>query len=220
MPRSAVIYTSPDAFAGLKEEARRKFAHLPLKPYTFSYGQRTDAGSVRVRVTEVLDGALAQEWVRLVERGEATPASSADRDVRRRTFEELMADADRARREACLQLVSPTIVEVNAQALPFPVFPVIFEQYIAAWNTFSDALIGPWKDGLDHVRVTDFRISCVASPFGPGSQGWVKLEMEKGRTEGEIGLFNALLDFAFYCGTGLHTEEGLGQTRRMERGAK
>jgi hypothetical protein len=41
--------------------------------------------------------------------------------------------------------------------------------------------------------------------------------MERGRTEQEIALFNTLVDFAFYCGTGAHTDEGLGQTRRMER---
>ena len=52
-------------------------------------------------------------------------------------------------------------------------------------------------------------------PFGTGGQGWVTLEMEKGRTEEEIGLLNALIDFAFYCGTGVHTEAGLGQTRRI-----
>jgi CRISPR/Cas system endoribonuclease Cas6 (RAMP superfamily) len=117
--------------------------------------------------------------------------------------------------------VSPTIVEINARAGPFPVFPVIFEHYIAVWNRFSDALIDPsWTDRLDHIRITDFRISCVASPFGPGSQGWVKLEMEKGRSEADIAMFNRLLDFAFYCGTGLHTVDGLGQTRRMERAVK
>ncbi len=74
--------------------------------------------------------------------------------------------------------------------------------------------------GLAHVHVADFKLSCVATPFGPGSQGWVKLEMEKGRTEEEIALFNGLIDFAFYCGTGAHTDEGLGQTRRMERAGK
>ena len=34
-----------------------------------------------------------------------------------------------------------------------------------------------------------------------GAEGWVVLEMEKGRTEQEIALFNTLVDFAFYCGT-------------------
>jgi len=190
---------------------------MPIKPYTFSYAQRTDAGSVRVRITEVSDGALTQEWADMAKRGEATLASSPDRDVRRRTFDELMVNADRASRETALQFVSPIIVEVSGRAVPFPVFPAVFEQYIAVWNAFSDTKISAGTEGLGHVHVTDFRISCVASAFGPGSQGWVKLEMEKGRTEVEIALFNGLIDFAFYCGTGLHTDEGLGQTRRMEK---
>jgi CRISPR/Cas system endoribonuclease Cas6 (RAMP superfamily) len=41
------------------------------------------------------------------------------------------------------------------------------------------------------------------------------LEVEKGRTEEEIGLFNTLIDYAFFCGTGMYTDAGLGQTRRL-----
>jgi len=217
MPRSTVIYTNSDAFALFKEEARRKFKGLAIKPYTFSYAQRTDTGSMRARITELAEGALASEMAMLVERGEATLASPVDRDVRVGTFEELMGDADRTRLEVVLQFVSPVIVEVNGALGPFPVLSAAFGRYITVWNAFSEEKIGLSEVGLAHVRITDFKISCVASPFGPGSQGWMRLEMERGRTEGQIGLFNGLLDFAFYCGTGLHTDEGLGQTRRMEK---
>jgi hypothetical protein len=217
MPRSAVIYTNQDAFARLREEARRKFENLSIKPYTFSHPQRTDARNVRVRITELADGALGEELARLVERGEATLASDADRDVRSQSYEELREDADRARWEVALQFASPVIVEAGGRAEPYPVLGAVFGRYVEVWNAFSEEKIGQEREGLAHVHVVDFKISCVASAFGPGSQGWVRLEMEKGRTEAELGLFNGLVDFAFYCGTGVHVEEGLGQTRRMEK---
>ena len=217
MPRSAVIYTNPDAFAALREEARRKFESLPIKPYTFSFGQKTDAGSIRVRVTELEDGALADELTHMAGRGEITLASPADRDVRSQSYGELMEDADRARWEVSFQLASPVIVKVGGQGQPFPVPESLFGHYVEAWDAFSEVKIGEGKEALARVRVADFKISCVATPFGPGSQGWVKLEMEKGSTEEEIGLVNGLIDFAFYCGTGLYTHEGLGQTKRMEK---
>lgn len=220
MPRSAVIYTNPDAFERLKEEVRRRFVHARILPYTFSYGQRTEAASVRVRVTELADDSLKDELACFVKDGKATLASSSDRDVRSLTYGELMADADRARTEVTLQFVSPAIVEVGTRIEPFPVLAAVFGRYAAMWNAFAEEKIDEGTPWLAHVRVADFKISCVRSPFGPGSQGWMRLEMEQGRTEGEIALFNGLVDFAFYSGTGLHTNEGLGQTRRMEQAGR
>lgn len=217
MPRSAVIYTNLDVFARLKEAARRGFESAAIRPYTFSYPQRTDAHNVRVRLTELVDGAVARELAQLADRGEAILASPADRDVRSQSYEELMEDADRARTEATLQFVSPVIVETSGQNQPFPLLQAVFDRYIKVWDTFSGAKIGEVREWSTHVHVADFKISCVATPFGAGSQGWVRLEMGKGRTEEEIGLFNGMVDFAFYCGTGLHTDEGLGQTKRMEK---
>ena len=56
MPRSVVIYTDAAALSGLKDLARKERAPYLTKPYTFSYGQKTDAGNVRVRVCELRDG--------------------------------------------------------------------------------------------------------------------------------------------------------------------
>jgi hypothetical protein len=220
MPRSAVIYTNAAAWSDVKDLARTRWADEARKPYTFSYGQRTEAGSLRVRVCELADGVLLPAIADLVKRGNAALAAPADRDVRSRTYEEVIEDADRYGRVAIVQFTTPVIVEVSSGPVPFPVIPVIFERYIELWKTFSNVDIAAGVGGLKGVRMTDFRLSCVSTPYGPGAQGWVRLEMEKGRTEEEIAVFNGLVDFAFYCGTGLHTEEGLGQTRRMERAAK
>jgi hypothetical protein len=218
MPRYVVIYTDPATLAGLKEFARREYAGCSTKPYTFSFGQKTQSPNLRARICELREGVLAPAIDELVKKGIAVLAAPQDRDVRVRTYGELMGDADRRTRVATLQFASPIILEVSGEIVPFPVIQVIFRKHIEVWQAFSGMDISGSANALKAVRVIDFKISCMSTPFGPGAQGWVRLEMEKGRTEEEIALFNGLIDFAFFCGTGLHTDEGLGQTRRMARG--
>ena len=215
MPRSVVIYTDAAALSGLKDLAREECAPYLTKPYTFSYGQKTDAGNVRVRVCELRDGILMPAVDELVKKGAAVLAAPSDRDVQSRTYEELMEEADRSGRLATLQFATPVILEISGEIVPFPVIPAIFRGYVEIWKTFSNTDIPGSADALRHIRTTDFKISCVSTSHGPGAQGWVRLEMETGRTEEEISLFNCLIDFAFFCGSGLHADEGLGQTRRI-----
>jgi len=218
MPRSVVIYTDPATLSGLKDFARKECAPYLPKPYTFSFGQKTEVTNLRARICELREGVLAPAIDELVKKGIAVLAAPQDRDVRVRTYGELMDEADSRTRLATLQFATPIILEVSGEIVPFPVVPAIFRKYIEVWQAFSDVDISRSADALRRIRLIDFKISCVATPYGPGAQGWVRLEMEKGRTEEEIALFNGLIDFAFFCGTGLHTDEGLGQTRRMTRG--
>jgi hypothetical protein len=216
MPRSVVIYTNPEVYLDLSARASQRYASSPVKPYTLSPAQPIESGQVRVRVTELVPDALSLEIGELVGEGRALLASSADRDVRSATYEELIEDGDRYATTAILQFVTPVLVRMAGRTVPFPVTSALFEGALETWNAFSPKAIERGVEGLDHVRVSDFRISCVATAHGPGAQGWVAVEMEQGRTEEEIGLFNGLLDFLFFAGTGLNTCEGLGQTRRME----
>ena len=215
MPRSVVVYTDAATLSGLKDFARRECADCPTKPYTFSFGQKTEAGILRARICELREGALLPAIDELVKKGVAVLAAPQDRDVRVRTYGELMDEADRRTRLATLQFATPIILEVSGEVVPFPVISAIFRGYVERWEVFSNVDISGSAEILRHIRVTDFKISCVSTPYGPGAQGWVRLEMEKGRTEEEIALFNGLIDFAFFCGSGLHADEGLGQTRRM-----
>jgi hypothetical protein len=215
MPRSAVIYTSPETFAGFGSSLRRKFEAHTIKPYTLSFVQKVDGAHIRVRVTELMDGSVMPMIAGLTSEGLMVSSSGVDKDVRNVAYDDLVEDADRARRVVTLQLASPVIVGLSGRQVPFPVFPFIFQEYTELWNAFSPALLPVGGEWLAGVHLTDFKISCVKTPFGPGGQGWVTLEMEKGRTEEEIASFNTLIDFAFYCGTGLHTVDGLGQTKKM-----
>ncbi len=216
MPRSVVVYTSRQGFSDLSALLDRAFAGQPAKPYTISDPQRTESEKVRVRLTELVEDAVLPLLVRQAKESDFVFASPADRDTRNRSYEALIDDANRFERIATVQFTSPTVVPVLGQETPFPVVSVIFRRYGEVWNAFSPKRIAPEGPVAGAVRIVDFRISCVSTPYGVGSQGWVVLEVEKGRTEEEIGLFNALIDFAFYCGTGLWTERGLGQTKRMD----
>jgi CRISPR/Cas system endoribonuclease Cas6 (RAMP superfamily) len=172
---------------------------------------------LRIRATELKQGTLMPLLDELGKKGAATFASTGDREVRAASYEDLLGDADPFRRVAALQFASPMIAQVSEAYVPFPVTSATFDRYREAWDAFSeDALPPAAAEVMRYVRVADFRISPAATPFGTGAEGWITLEMETGRTEKEIALFNALVDFAFYCGTGVHTTEGLGQTRRME----
>jgi hypothetical protein len=216
MPRSVVIYTSREGFVEVKTALELLFDGEVLKPYTISPAQKTESGQVRVRVTELAENVVLPFLLDRTRNAGSIFASPGDRDVRNSSFDALIEDAERFRRVATVQFVTPTIVEVLHQPMPFPVTPSMFRRYVDVWNSFARRRF-PSEDGVaQHVHVTDFRVSCVKTPRGAGFQGWVALEIERGRTEEEIRLFNALIDFSFYSGTGFHTDEGLGQTRRTD----
>jgi hypothetical protein len=214
MPRSLVLYTSNEVLARLRERLTQGYGHESIKPYTLSFAHQSEGDSRRVRITELSSYSLSPVIDDLTASGQALPVSTGDKDVRGASYEDLFESADRFRRTAVLQLLSPTIITLGGYQVAFPVLPLMLSQYVHVWNTFAGFKIGKAPQLLEHLKVGDFRISCVQTEHGPGCQGWIALELAKGRPEEEIQQFNALVDFAFYCGTGLHTDEGLGQTRR------
>jgi hypothetical protein len=216
MPRSAVIYTSREAYVDLDGTLRDAFEHYAIKPYTLSHAQKAEAGRVRVRITELADEAVLPLARKEMEKAEALFASSGDRDVRGSTYRNLIDDADPSGRSATIQFVSPTMLDILGETVPFPVVSFIVARYIDVWNAFAPDRFPLTAEAVRHIHAEGFKISCVSTRRGPGCQGWLALEMERGRTEEYLRLMNALIDFAFYAGTGLHTDEGLGQTRRIE----
>ena len=214
MPRSVVLYTSDEVLLQLKQRLSEHFGPAAIKPYTCSFAHASEAGARRVRITELVPHSLAPILDELVAGGHALPVSMADKDVRGASYEDLIQDADRFHRSAVLHFSSPTMMSLGGYSVSFPVLPLMLSHYIHVWNSLAGFNITRAPSLLEHIKMGDFKVSCVHSEHGAGFQGWVELEMEKGRPEEEIQEFNALVDFAFYCGTGRHTDEGLGQTRR------
>jgi hypothetical protein len=216
MPRSVVLYINDDLLFQVKRRLAERFGPEKIKPYTCSIAHASEIGARRVRITELVPYSLAPILDDLVASGQALPVSTADKDVCGTSYEDLMQGADRFRRTALLQFTSPTIMSLGGYRVSFPVLPLMLSHYVHVWNNVAGFKITRAPELLEHVKLGDFKVSCVQSEHGTGFQGWVALEMEKGRSEEEIQTFNALVGFAFYCGTGLHTDEGLGQTRRVE----
>lgn len=218
MPRSLILYSDKTAYDELKVALDDAFGATTVRPYTLSFPNRAGDSRLRVRVTELADGAVTPYVERLLREGRADLASAADQDVRGVSHEELLDDADRRTRVATIQFVSPTILGMDGRDVPFPVLPLMFRQWAQIWNTFAPEKLGGVDDFVPHVRITDFKISAETTARGVGFEGRVSVELEKGLSEETIRLFNLLVDYASYCGTGLYTSEGLGQTGRLRKG--
>ncbi len=214
MPRSVVLYTSDDVAAEIRKRFAERFPSEKIKPYTCSFAHVSETAGRRMRITELVPYSIAPIIDDVIASGKALPVSAADPDVRGASYEELLSDADRFQRSALLEFFSPTFLSLGGYSVCFPVLPLMLSHYVHVWNSVAAPKITRAPDLLDHVRLKDFNVSCVQTDYGPGFQGWVALEIATGRSEEEIQLFNAILDLTFYCGTGIHTEEGFGQTRR------
>jgi CRISPR/Cas system endoribonuclease Cas6 (RAMP superfamily) len=217
MPRSVIVYLEREASLELRDELKRRFEGQIVKPYTVSHAQRMEGERLRLRITELMDDMVFPVIAEVAERMSLLFVSSADRDVKSSSYQELIEDGDRSETSTTVQLVSPTIVEILHEPVPFPVMPLAIARYISLWNTFAPMKFPLSLEALKPILISDFKVSCMSTPYGAGCQGWVTVEIGRGMTEEYIGLVNSLIDFAFYGGTGLHTDEGLGQTRRIER---
>lgn len=218
MPRSLVLYTTRDIYRLFEETLFDTFREYPTHlPYTLSFPQKTNGEMIRVRIGEMTDQAVNTIVGELAETKRALLASGSEPDVKNATYQDLKEAADRFSREIRLQFTSPTILKMGSYEVQFPVAPLLFRYYMGAWNAFSPDKITFEPALLEHIHVRDFKISSEKTAYGIAFQGWVDLEIAKGRTENEIAIINMLCDYSFYCGTGIHTNRGLGQTRRVLR---
>lgn len=217
MPRSLVLYTTKDIYRLFEETISDTFRDSPVPPYTLSYPQRAKGDAVRVRITELTGHGVEAIVAKLAETGRAVPVSDSDPDVVAMSYQDMQDSADRFSREMRLRFTSPTLLRMGSYQVQFPVAPLLFRYYLGVWNAFSPEKLSLESTLLEDIRFNDFKISSEKTSFGIAFQGWIDLEIGKGRTEDDIALINLLCDFSFFCGTGLHTQRGLGQTRRIPR---
>ena len=182
MPRSVVVYTSDDVLFQVRRRLAELFGPEKIKPYTCSFGHASETGARRVRITELVPYSLSPILDELVASGQALPVSTADKDVCGTSYEDLMQGADRFLRTVLLQFSSPTIVSLGGYTVSFPVLPLMLSHYIHVWNSLAGLKITRAPELLEHVRMKDFKVSCVQSEHGTGFQGWVTLEMGKRKT--------------------------------------
>lgn len=208
--------------------ARRVDTGNGTKPFTVS-GLTRDGAHAAFRIT-LLDDALypflaagmaQRREVRVL--GEVLPFA-AEAQVEQRTYQELV---ERARQEVVvtLRFESPTSFRSNEMHYPFPDAVLVFASYLARWNVFAPEELwvdASWLEWLRRaVAVSRFRLETQVVKFKGyeqiGCVGIVQYRIaEPDRSLGRaIVPFNFLADYAWFCGTGHKTTQGMGQTHRV-----
>jgi CRISPR-associated endoribonuclease Cas6 len=135
-------------------------------------------------------------------------------------------------RQLELEFASPTMIKQRGRFLVMPTPMTIFQSYLMAWNVYAapafedDLLALVERDVLVtryHLRTRALQLRSVSN------------ESEGKHASSQIGFLgrcaftcfsperalwrtlHLLADFAFFCGTGYKTTQGMGQTRRVAR---
>ncbi|MBP9501916.1 MAG: CRISPR system precrRNA processing endoribonuclease RAMP protein Cas6 [Candidatus Promineofilum sp.] len=116
---------------------------------------------------------------------------------------------------------SPTTFHAGRKThLPFPLPDSLIKSWLRRWNAFND--IEQLWQWLPHWRkslvVSGYSLRTVPVRYGRqlriGCVGWYGLRALNLPPD-ERAIINALADYAFYCGSGHHTTQGMGLTRRQ-----
>jgi CRISPR-associated endoribonuclease Cas6 len=208
-----------------------RFVHEQADPKPFTLSPLTPDGDERYRLRVTL---LEDQYWAYVEKGmkqertirveDRILALEGEPEVTHQTYIAL-AQSVATRRDIILRFDSPTCFKSHEMNYPLPDPVLVFASHCARWNAFApEALrIGEaWSEWVAmHVAVSRLELSSQVFRFGDhqqiGSVGRVQYvvvgtgpEVEAGR-----GPLNALADYAFFCGTGHKTTQGMGQTRRL-----
>lgn len=127
----------------------------------------------------------------------------------------------RPTRRITLRFRSPTGFRRRDDAAIVPTPRLCVTGYVRKWNAFSDlalpeeSLVGFAEDGLavahQDLRAAPLRLGAYAIPGVSGTVEW----SADGEAPAMLRLVNALADYAVYCGTGIQTTQGMGQTTRI-----
>lgn len=239
-----------DLFCGLLQQtapavAARLRRADDLKPFTLSPIRRAEgkrrpdapgapALTYQWRVC-LLDDALTPLFLQALE---TTPALTLDGQtlaisgvaIEEGAYAELARQAraggpDEERRIA-LEFLTPAVLQRAGLPMPLPDPPLLFQHYLAAWDTFAPRELRINFNLLDaiafHVGVTGHRLETRRIRLAGGGTrvgvlGSVELTvMDWRKLGGEfLGQLQRLAQYAGFCGTGELTAQGLGQTRYL-----
>jgi len=136
-------------------------------------------------------------------------------------FESLLSEAV-AERQLNLSFLSPTAFRSGGKRnVLFPEPRLLFNSYLARWQSFSTVKLDSNVADLAEraTRIAKYKLETRILHFGSyqeiGFEGKCTVEIAPEVQEDTVRCLNALVDFAFYCGTGAKTAMGMGQTRRL-----
>lgn len=116
---------------------------------------------------------------------------------------------------------SPTTFHAGRKThLPFPLPDSLIKSWLRRWNAFNN-IDRQWQ-WATHWRqslvVNGYSLRTISVRYGRqlriGCTGWYGLRALNLPPD-ELAIINALADYAFYCGSGHHTTQGMGLTRRQ-----
>ncbi len=215
------------------EPALARFVHEQADPKPFTLSPLTPDGDecyhLRVTLLEDQYWAYVQQGMkqeRTIRVEDKILALEGEPQVTHQTYVAL-AQSVATRRDIVLRFDSPTSFKSHEMVYPLPDPVLVFTSHCARWNAFVPEALRiseAWSEWVaQHVAVSRFELSSQVFHFGDHQQigcvGRVQYvvvgngpDVEEGR-----GPLNALADYAFFCGTGHKTTQGMGQTRRLER---
>lgn len=199
------------------------------KPFTLSPLIADDEEHCRFRVTlledqywQYLEQGMKKE--RSIRAGRRILAMNGEVPRDHRTYADL-AQSSTMQWEVILQFDSPASFKMGEAHYPLPDPTLVFASYRARWNAFAPEQLKIDERWLEWVKsgvaVSRFGLQSQAVDFGKyqqigcvGKVQYTVIDRGPESKEGR-GPLNALADYAFFCGTGHKTTQGLGQTRRL-----
>ncbi len=149
---------------------------------------------------------------------------AAQPEVYSRTYDDLWQAAERSK-HVTLAFDTPTSFKSKEMHYTLPDAALVFGSYLTRWNAFAPAAMHvdeSWPEWVKQtVAVARFRLESREVRFRDHSQmgclGVVDYEVIRPVQSTDLALtvFNVLGDYAYFCGTGHKTTQGMGQTRRL-----
>ncbi len=172
------------------------------------YGPYVSRGMLKERSARVGDKVLTID-------GEAQVTQCSYRDL---------AQRGSVRPVVIMQFESPTAFRTREMHYPLPDPVLVFASYHARWNAFAPPeyrIDEGWREWLAyHVAVSQMEGHTEVLSFGKyqhvGFVGRAEYTVidQQGDSQA-LPALNVLSDYAFFCGTGHKTTQGMGQTRRV-----
>jgi CRISPR-associated endoribonuclease Cas6 len=199
------------------------------RPFTVSPIYRVD-GQPTLRLTLLDDGL----WPALFHGISLTPTVEVlghpltlpldGFQVEYRSYADLAAGG-RADTRIRLRFLSPTSFRSREMHVPLPDPALVYQSWLARWNTFAPEQVRINVALLDivaaHVAVSRYDLRTEMVDLGDnrkavGFVGRVQFNVVRARMIGDewVRRLNLLADYATFCGTGHKTAHGMGHTER------
>lgn len=150
--------------------------------------------------------------------------SIAGAEAEYRSYEEIWGKA-KEDRKIRLTFLSPTSFRSQGMHYPLPDPLLVFRSYLSQWNECAPSRLRFNVNTLDvveaHVALSYHRLHTEVVDFDRYKQigfvGMVQYTVTKAHLLGSeiLKRLNALGDYAYFCGTGHKTTQGMGQTKRI-----